>query len=278
MKTNRRRAPPLLLAAALLFGPALALAHNTWIRPLPPTDADHRVLTLLTGDHYPNSDDGVSPELITESACQAGSVIERPLRVLTPGSAGAPARWRTGRPVPAGAALHCWARLQPLDITLTDEKVLHYFDDIRAGEAVRAAWSAQRARGVAWQEVYTKQARLLLPGDGGSMPPAGTAFPQGLDLQFGDTPWPRAGDRVRLQVLRDGKPVAGQPIELQHDGTPARGWQVSDEAGWVSFPVPLPGLWMLRGTVLQTPQLQPAGGEGPWRSSFFTLVFEVRAR
>jgi Domain of unknown function (DUF4198) len=280
MKTSRatpaaRRAG---LAAAVLLAPALALAHNTWMRPLPSTDAGHRVLTLLTGDHYPNSDQGVVPELLVETACQAGNVLERPLRPLPPPTPEAPPRLRTGRPLPGGAALHCWARLKPLDITLADEKVQVYLDDIRAGEATRAAWAARRARGVGFQEVYAKQARLLMPGEGGAMPPAGTVFAQGLDLRFGDAAWPRAGDRVRFQVLRDGKPVAGQPIEIQHDGTPARGWQVSDEGGWVSFPVPLPGLWMLRGTVLQTPQLQPAGGEGPWQSSFLTLVFEVPAR
>jgi hypothetical protein len=141
-----------------------------------------------------------------------------------------------------------------------------YLDEIHATDAVRQLWAGRQAKGLAWKERYTKHARIEL-GEGAPL-----AGPTGMDMDLqleGPRRRPHAGEPVLFRVLRDGQPLAGQPVELVDAQQRSAGWAVSDEQGRVRFTVPAPGRWLLRGTALW-----PVDGDA-WESGFVTLAFQA---
>lgn len=71
------------------------------------------------------------------------------------------------------------------------------------------------------------------------------------------------GDTIPVQLLLNGKPYAGEPVEVlaEHVGAPHLGktgkWSAeTDKQGRVNVPASLPGMWMLLATVIE-----PATGE-----------------
>lgn len=265
--------PSLATALAVLAGNAAA--HDSWFVPLPRTDRGEVVLALGTGNQFPVMETTIPLAQLARTGCQ-GEGQQRP----------APMRWvadrpiavvlRSARPVPATAALTCWAQLRPIDIEIDDATVEIYLQEVNAVPAVRERWQALRARGVRWQESYTKHARIEL---GASEPAAGTsptAAPAqvvglGLDLRL-ETPGPlRAGDTLRAQLLRDGQPLAGLPLELRSDLSPVGIWRQTDAEGRIGIPVPLAANWLLRGVELRPSEAKPDA----WDSRFITLAFEV---
>ena len=77
---------------------------------------------------------------------------------------------------------------------------------------------------------------------------------------------------VQVTVLaRDGKPLAALPVELLHETTPGGLWARTDAAGRVSFRLPQPGRWLLRGVDLRPPITEDAR----WESRFIAYTFEV---
>lgn len=270
---------------ALAAASAAAMAHDTWFLPLGATARGQLTLALGTGTTYPDFDTPVLAEQLQHSGCVGDGVRERPLRAGADLSFDAFKQWlqappvlllRTGRPVSPAVAVTCWAQLVPIDIAIPDEKIVDvYLDEIQALPAVRERWAALKARGARWQETYVKHVRLELDGEG--TPPAATAaLPElGLDARLEAAARPlRAGDRVRLQVLRDGRPLAGMPVQLRSDQSPLGIWRQTDAEGRLEAVLPLAGRWILRGT-----DLRPAAdGSDRWDSRFLTLAFEVQPK
>lgn len=265
--------PPLAVALALLAGNAVA--HDSWFAALPRTDRGEVVLALGTGNQFPVMDTSIPLTQLARTGCQ-GEGQQRP----------APMRWvadrpialvlRSARPVPATAALTCWAQLRPIDIEIDNATVDIYLQEVNASLAVRERWQAMRARGVRWQESYTKHARIELGAPEPAAQTSPTAAPApvvglGLDLRL-ETPGPlRAGDTLRAQLLRDGQPLAGQALELRSDLSPVGIWSQTDADGRISVTVPLGANWLLRGVELRPSETKPDA----WHSRFITLALEV---
>ncbi len=253
-----------VLAAAALTGCALsAAAHDTWFEPLPPTRAGELRLALGTGDRFPAQEFAIDPKYLVRQGCSID--VGRPAGALR-------AQLTTATALVLRApvsARSCWAQLTPFQITLQADKVPIYLKEINASADLRATWADLQARSLPWQETYTKHARINL-GDvsAQSAAPSGMA----LDMLLQADPGPvRVRDKVVVQVLRDGRPLAGFNVELRSELSPLGLWHRTDADGRVTLQPPLPGRWMLRGTDLALSASRP----DEWESRFVTLAFEV---
>ena len=167
------------------------------------------------------------------------------------------------------SARTCWAQLTPFQITLEADKVAVYLKEINASAELRSTWAAMEARGLAWKETYTKHARINLGGVS-----AMSAEPSGMvvDMLLLSDPGPlRVRDTVAVQVLRDGRPLAGFNVEWRSELSPVGIWRKTDDQGRVTLQAPLAGRWVLRGTDLALSNTRP----DEWESRFITLAFEV---
>lgn len=273
---QRRWLAPLLLALA-----CSAQAHDTWFAPLPPGPQGELVLALGTGARFPRQETPLDKDLIRANGCQVRGTAQP--------AATTPLQWVSYRPdamllrSAQSAQPHlrhsCWLEAQPLSITLDDATVTAYLDEIRALPVVRDRWSALLRRGVRWQERYVKHARIELPA---AMPGAASAgLPgqaggaPGLDLQA-DMPAGalRAGDTLRVRLLRNGQPLPGLPLALRNDLNPLTLWHRSDADGWVTAVLPLAARWLLSGVDLQPSATDPDG----WDSGFVSLHIETLPR
>jgi len=274
----RFRAAALAIPAVLLVvlaGPARA--HDSWFAPLPATARGEAVLALGTGNQFPVQEITIPLFQLRGSGCQGEGqraspmrwVADRPVALVL----------RSARPVPATTALTCWAQLHPIDIAIDDHNTVDvYLNEVSALPAVRERWAALRARGVRWQETYTKVARVELNAlaAAAGAPPAVPAAIDGLALDLRiESPGPlRAGDTLGAQLLRDGQPVAGLPLELRSDLSPVGIWRQTDAQGRISLPVPLAARWLLRGVDLRPSERRADA----WDSRFISLAFEVLPR
>jgi hypothetical protein len=241
-----------------------AMAHDTWFEPLGQPGAAGTLLSLGTGNRFPQQEFPIGAEQVSVAACAKPGA---PLR-LEPLRSNARALLMRAQSAGEGAS-SCWAQLVAFDIEITPDKVALYLDEIHAGEALRARWSVLQAEGMPWKEHYTKFARIEL----GSATPTPASLPSGLalDLVFdASSQTLRAGHPQAVRALRDGDPLPGLWLELVDAAGASAGWQRSDEAGRASFTVPRPGRWLLRGV-----DLRPAPASS-WDSRFVTLAFEVR--
>lgn len=272
---QRRWLAPLLLALA-----GSAQAHDTWFAPQPPGPEGELVLALGTGERFPRQQTALDKDLVQASGCQARGPGAAPIGAL---------QWlayqpdavllRTETPPSPGIRLSCWLQARPLAISLDDRTVKVYLDEIRALPAVRTRWAALQARGVRWQERYTKNTRIELPA---AAPGAATAgLPgqaggaPGLDLQADMPAGPlRAGDALRVRLLRDGQPLAGLPLALRNDRSPLTLWHRSDADGWITAVLPLAARWLLSGV-----DLRPSTTDADdWDSGFVSLHLETLPR
>lgn len=262
------RALPLRGAAALALAAmaGAALAHDSWFEPLPDTERGEAVFALGTGNQFPVMDTPLRVGGVKAAGCgdTAGRAV--PLRWM----ADQPTRLllRTTRPLPANTALSCLARLAPAEVTIDKPEIVElYLKEIQASDAIRAQWSLWRAKGVTWQETYRKLARVMTSGNLSSGDTS-----QGLDVRVeNEQAVLRVGDKLRVQVLRNGQPLAGQPLELRNNLSPIGIWRHSDAQGRIEFPLPLAARWLLRGVDLR-PASQPPER---WESDFLSVAFEV---
>lgn len=258
-----------LVAVLVAAGPAAA--HDTWFVPQPPTDRGEALFALGTGTQYPVLQLPVRPRQIASGGCRGDGVNERSLRRA--GERDDALLLRTPRPVPAGVGLSCWVQLVPIEIEIDDATVEVYLQEIEAPPAVRERWAALKARGVRWQETYVKHARIETAGAGVAAHSAQPVEGLGMDVRIETPARPlRVGAPLRLQLLRDGRPLAGLAVEFRSDQTQAGIWRRTDGQGRVEWVPPQPGRWILRGTDLRP----PAADAERWDSRFLTLAFEVQ--
>jgi uncharacterized GH25 family protein len=98
--------------------------------------------------------------------------------------------------------------------------------------------------------------------------------PAGQDLEIvvlGDQPI-AVGQPLEFQVLRDGRPLAGFPVELVSERSPLGIWRQTDADGKLRHSLPFAGRWLLRGTDLRL----SAQRADTWESRFVTLAIEAR--
>jgi len=268
------RTRALLLLAALGLWAACAQAHDSWLAPARGPAAPGSVaLELTTGSHYPLQEFSQTESSVARSGCvDAGGkrLALRPVREQP--------RWLDLDARLAGdgrAAIACWVELHTAEVDIEPRIVQVYFRDIQASPAIRATWSDLQSRNVPWHERYRKFARIELAGAAGIAPQALAAArrPVGLDLEIvvlGDRPV-AIGEPLRFQVLRDGRPLAGLPVELRSERSPLGIWRQSDAHGVIEHRLPFGGRWLLRATDLRESPEAP----GTWASRFVTLAIEA---
>lgn len=250
------------IAIAALCGAGPATAHDTWFDPR----ADG--LYLGTGDHFPKQEFTLEAVALSRHACRGADGRDTPLRPLL----------QTGTALKLAAAppgaQGCWVQLLPFEVQIAPEVVPIYFNDIQADATVRQAWAEQQSRGLPWNERYVKHARIHLRGT----PAAAPEMELDALIELGDNasaPFTlRVGDELGFRVWREGRPLAGMPVQFRSDLTPIGIWRRTDADGRVRIRLPLAGSWMLRGTDLH----QADRERGLWRSRFITLTFEVAPR
>lgn len=250
----------LLMLCAAPAGPVRA--HDSWFQPVVAAHATGRApqqLLLGTGQHYPQMETAVAPEYLARQGCRVAPARAREYTAARPlqprGYAGSHA---LRLQMPAGAHT-CWAQLLPLDVELAPELVDKYLHDIRAPAATWEAWQTQRQQGLPWRERYVKHARIDLAAS----PQGAATVPLDMDLVLRPA--------RRLQVLRDGVPLADQAVELLGERMPVGLWRRSAADGLLDLGSLPPGRWLARAVDLRP---QP-GAPGHWASRFVTLAFVV---
>jgi len=262
-----------LLAVALLFALGSASAHDSWFMPLPAAMSGAAEFALGTGNMFPRQETPIPVKLLRSTGCSSEGTPAAPMRWMADQPSAV--LLRSAQPVAAKSTLTCWAQLQPIEVAIDDAMVDIYLREINALPVVRERWAALKARGVRWQETYTKHARIeynptagakLLNGGADAIAIDGL----GMDIRL-ESPQPlRVGDTLRAQLLRDGKPLAGMPVELRNNLSPFGIWRQTDAEGRLQVTVPLASRWLLRSV-----DLRPAGTSDRWDSRFVTLAFEV---
>ncbi len=211
---------PLVRAVALLALATGAAAHDTWFQPLPPTPAGQLVFALGTGNRFPVYEFALGYEYVVASGCRGDGASAAPLAHVEDRPTALVVR--SASPLKPAAGLTCWAQLTPFDVEVPRDKIELYLREIQAGPALRSTWAAMNARGLPWRERYTKYARIELGGSG-----TRAALPMGMDVRLDNARTPiRAGDELGFQVLRDGAPIAGLPVELVSSVSPVGIWLV----------------------------------------------------
>jgi Domain of unknown function (DUF4198) len=238
-----------------------ASAHDTWFAPLTAGAApDGPLLTLATGNRFPVGDLAVDDKFFVQRGCRSGDGGAVPLATLRYADDATVLRAGAG-------ALTCFVQLAPFEFDVPLDKVEVYFKEIKPTAAVVAKWADMHARGLPFHERYTKSARIDL-GAVSSPQPTGTAMdvlrtaPQGTIA---------VGTEVTFQLLRDGKPLADQPLELINERSPIGLWHRTDADGRIRAKLPLPGRWLLRGTDLRISASNP----DQFESQFITYAFDV---
>jgi len=241
----------------MVAGPACA--HDTWFQPL----AAEGSLALGTGSQFPRQEVPVGAESLVRSGCRAGNGSVTPLRVLRQAPAALIVR------APAGKSAVCWGQQKNFEVALAPDKVALYLREINPPAWVQDEWARLQAAGLPWKERYAKHARIELGGATGPAQPVEMAMDVLLDERS-----PRVGQPLGFQVLRDGRPLPDQTVELRGEWSPLGIWRRTDAEGRASISVPLPGRWVLRGTDLRRSESVP----DQFESRFFNLAFEVLPR
>jgi Domain of unknown function (DUF4198) len=256
------RAAVALVAALVAAG---AAAHDTWFQPLPATPGGHAVFLLGTGTRFPSYEFPLGYEYLVASGCRGEGANAAPLAHVEDRPAGLVVR--SAAPLDTQAGFSCWAQLKAFDVEVPPDKIEVYLREIQASPALRATWAAMKARGLPWRENYTKSARIEVGGNGPR-----TAAPLAMDVLLDNPRLPiRAGDELTFQVLRDGAPLPGLPVELVGNLSPPGILRRTDAQGRISVTVPLAGRWILRGVDLHV----SSKTADEWESWFVTLAFEV---
>lgn len=270
---------PALLAVVLGTLAAGASAHDTWFERLPRGADGELRLALGTGDNFPRIEYAVEYPHLDRMGCRSASGAQTGLTVFDPSTL--TVTLKPDAPLPADRPASCWAQLKRFDVQLDNDTAERYLDEVRLPPEVRAVWTAQRQRGVAWQEVYVKHMRIEVEGSEAAATPATSPVaapvpaPLGLDAVLQPERQPvRAGDTVGVQLLRDGQPLPRLWVEFRSTASRLTVWRQADEQGRVSARLPFSGTWMMRGIDLRPPE---AGSE-VWNSRFITLTFQVAGR
>ena len=261
-------ASKIAVAVLLVAATVAARGHDTWFEALPATAAGQRVFALGTGNRFPVFEFPLGYEYVVGSGCRGAGASAAPLAHVEDRPTALVLRSAT--PLKGGAAHTCWAALTPFDVVVPPDKVELYLNEIQASPALRATWAAMAARGLPWKERYTKFARIELGGVG-----LREALPVGMDVRLDSPRQPiRAVDALTFQVLRDGAPIAGLPVELVGNLSPRGIWRKTDAQGRVSVPLPVAGRWILRGVDLRVAR----HSADEWESWFVVLGFEALPR
>lgn len=256
--------------AVLSLVAGTAQAHDSWLSP----GRDGKALELATGNRYPVQEFGPMAASVAQGGCSDGNAPRSALRAVQEHAQ----RLDLSPGVDDGAQspVSCWAELHAADIELEPRFVQVYLAEIRAPADIRNRWARLQERRLPWRENYRKFARIELASTS-AVPPerlAAARQPVGMPLEIvvlGGEPV-AVGAPLAFQVLRDGQPLAGFPVELVSERNALGVWRETDAHGVLRHRLPFGGRWLLRGTDLRPSATRPDS----WESRFVTLTLEAR--
>ena len=259
--------------AALMVVTVQAGAHDSWLSPSRNTPRPDLIqLEMTTGTRYPAQEFNPGVASLRAARCVDGQ--GRGVNLRPAGDEEHALQLVADVTPPPAVQWSCWVELMAYDIELPPAIVKVYLDEIRASEQVRTTWTDLQLRHVPWRESYRKFARAELrdTAKAASFLPAS---PVGMDMEIVmlSAQAARVGEEQVFQVLRDGRPLSGQAVELVSERLRYSTWGSSDAMGLVRFKLPFPGQWLVHGTDLRM------SGDKPdtWVSRFATVTFEVAA-
>jgi hypothetical protein len=272
----RRRA--LAAVAALAAAPAAARAHDTWLlalRAVVPPGAE-LLLDLTSGMRFPANETAIKPDRVASARVRLGGATD----TLLPRSGAHALRFRAPLRRPGVAVLS--VELRPRELALDSAQVDEYLAEVGAPDSVRTAYLRQLPVGGVrrWRERYAKHAKAVVrvtspqrpapAADSSWREPVGAALELVPDV---DPTALRAGDTLRVRLVRAGAPVPFTAVGLVGGGAPARGRVARTDAdGRAAFPVVRGGRWLVRATVLR----RSASPALDWESDFATLTGATR--
>jgi hypothetical protein len=241
----------------------VALAHDTWIAPRAffTKPGETAVFDATSHDAFPALDFAIAPERIARSGVRLAGQTQR-LVVKRRAAKSLELQAALAR---AGIAV-AWLELAPKRLELTPDKVAEYLEDIG-----RHAEASNPPKG-RWRESYRKLMKTVVtvgdaPVDGSAAEPVGLA----LELvPLANPSTLRAGDTLRLRLLRDGRALGGLAVAATHAGA-ARRFETTNAEGEVAFTVDRPGPWLFAATEL----LRSTKPGLEWESLFATLTLGV---
>jgi hypothetical protein len=240
-----------------------ALAHDTWIAPRAffAKAGETAVFDATSHDAFPVLDFPIAPERITKSGVRLAGRTG-PLGVRRRGAKSL--ELQAALPAPGIAV--AWVELAPKRLELTADKVAEYLADIGRSAEVG---SPPQGR---WRESYRKLMKtFVVVGDAADDGSGSEAVGLALELvALSDPSALRAGDTLRLRLLKDGRPLGGLAVAATHAAA-SRRFETTNALGEVSFAVDHPGPWLFAATDL-LPSTKP-GLE--WESLFATLTLGV---
>ena len=256
---------------ALLFGAALAAAHETWILPASMRVAVNKTIAfdLTSGMAFPADDFAIDPKRVAKASARIGGTVE----TLTRRSARPRSLRFVWTPRRAGVAT-IGIELAPRTLLLEPKLIDEYYEEIHASPAIRAQWDSIPSP-KQWRESYVKNATTFVRV-GAPVSDTSWSVPLGLALEIVPRRNPTAltaGETLPVLVLRQGAPVAGFQLGARREGAPESStvFVSTDASGQSAIPLPRGGRWLIFGTDLR--RAHEKGLE--WKSDFVTMTIGV---
>ena len=266
MRAARRQTLRALVAIATVAGLATAAAaHDTWLLPSSLRVPVGRAVTLhlTSGMLFPADDFAINPSRIKRADARlAGRTL--PLGNRSRSDNATLYRWT---PTAAGVAALA-VELAPKVLELEPRLISVYLDEIGAAREVRTAWEAIPSP-KRWRESYVKHAATFVRvgerADSGWVAPLGLGFEL---VPLADPTGVAPGGTLAVRVMRNGAPVAAQPVTLRREGDTTLTVLVSSVDGRVTARLGASGRYLLAATQLR----RTSRANLEWESDFVTLT------
>ncbi len=257
-------------AAVMVLSGVLLTAHDFWLAANPWTPGSQVTLSANVGDRFPNGTDYTPPERVERWRMlgpQGEVNVTRAFR-------------RNGNSLEADVALPApGAYLATMTITprVTEMKgpsFNSYLHEEGLDWVIAARHTAGASEATA-KERYARYAKVALRNGSGSGDHL--TRPMGFPAEFVPATDPtmlHAGQPLTLQLLADGRPVAGAAVTALASGGGHPLIGRTDIYGRVTLPIDREGAWLVR-TVHMVTGAQAGVPEVDWDSYWATLAFHT---
>ena len=244
-----------------------ANAHDTWIAPEQGqvSRGDVARLDLTSGMTFPSLDYAIQPERVERALVHCGTT-EHQMRIGQRASHSLQLEARCDGDSIATIAVD----LKPKELELTPAQVDEYLEEIGQTAEIKPIWLTMPAPR-RWREVYRKHAKTFVRFGTA----AGTSWktPVGSRLEIVPRTDPtarHAGDQLAIQLLSEGRPLAGFAVAI---ASPAGKRSVvrTDDHGVATVLLPRAGPYLLSVTRLRRSEQ----AEVEWQSDFATMTVEA---